>query len=63
VEGQQTYLSPQFTKILEVAQRLASSMKDDFVAQEHLLLALYKKEESVIQRELKNLITSNYFKK
>ncbi len=53
VEGQQVYLSQQFTKLLDFAQKLASSMKDEFVAQEHLLLALYKTDGNPIQQELK----------
>ncbi len=54
VEGAgQTYLSQELNRILVEAQRIASGMKDDFTAQEHLLLAVAQRASSALARELK----------
>jgi len=50
--AQGPYLANETTKILNNAQKIAAGMKDEYVSQEHLLLALYK-EEAVIGGELK----------
>ncbi len=53
VEGVQPHLSSSLNKILSDAQKTAKNMKDDFVSQEHILLAIYKEEENVLARELR----------
>ncbi len=47
------YVSNSLNKVLNQAQKIASGMKDEYVSQEHILLALYKEDNSVLTRELK----------
>ncbi len=53
VEGQGPFLSNALNKVLTQAQKVAQGMKDEYVSQEHILLALYRDEETVLSRELK----------
>ena len=54
IEGDhQAFLSNALNNVLRQAQKLAGGMKDEFVSQEHILLALYKEEETFLSRELK----------
>ncbi len=53
VEGGQPYLSDELNKIFSSAQKIAKQMKDDYVAQEHIFLALYKDENAFLSRQLK----------
>ncbi|MCK5081289.1 MAG: AAA family ATPase, partial [Candidatus Omnitrophica bacterium] len=50
--GAPPVLSNEASKILIDAQKIADGMKDDFVSQEHVFLAVFKKEDSVIAQEL-----------
>jgi ATP-dependent Clp protease ATP-binding subunit ClpB len=38
--GEDVYLSPEADKVMDAAERLAGSMKDDFISGEHLLLGI-----------------------
>jgi len=49
--GQGPFLSGATNKILTDAQRIAAGMKDEFVAQEHLLLAFLRDEKTLLSRE------------
>lgn len=51
--GQQPFLSSLANKVLAEAQKIALQMKDDYVSQEHIFLALYKEESTLISRALK----------
>lgn len=53
VEGAQPFLANSLNKVLTQAQKIATSMKDEYVSQEHIFLALYKEEETFLHRELK----------
>ncbi len=53
VEGQSPFLSQRFNAVLTQAQKLAVNMKDDYVSQEHVLLAMYEEANSFFSRELK----------
>ncbi|MCA9406853.1 MAG: AAA family ATPase, partial [Candidatus Omnitrophica bacterium] len=55
VEGSsaQPHLSQELAKILKDAQKMAASMKDEYVAQEHVFLALYKEEQTILHKVLK----------
>lgn len=50
----QPFLSQGLNKVLEEAQKIASAMKDEYVAQEHVLLAILKEDSGIINRELKS---------
>ena len=50
--GQQPFLSSTVNNILNESQKIASGMKDEFVSQEHILLALFKDRETILRREL-----------
>jgi len=53
VEGSgQPFLSTEAHEILDAAQKITSSMKDDFVSQEHLFLALFNQQGTVINKVL-----------
>ena len=51
--GSPPALSNEASKILTEAQKAAALMKDDFVSQEHVFLAVFEKEDTVIGRELR----------
>lgn len=48
----QAYLSPTLNRILDVAQREADAMKDEFVSTEHLLLGFFAAKECAATRAL-----------
>ncbi|MBU1996484.1 MAG: ATP-dependent chaperone ClpB [Candidatus Omnitrophica bacterium] len=52
--GTQPFLSNTLNNILNEAQRIASGMKDEFVALEHIFLALSQDENTVISKKLKS---------
>lgn len=52
--GQQPFLSIALNNVLTIAQQIASGMKDDFVALEHIFLALFQDEKTVIGSELRS---------
>ena len=49
----QPFLSSSLNKVLEEARKIATGMKDEYAAQEHILLAILK-EDGIISREFKN---------
>ena len=53
VEGQGPFLSQAVNKILTHSLKIASQMKDEYVAQEHILLALFKDNTSMLGRGLR----------
>jgi ATP-dependent Clp protease ATP-binding subunit ClpB len=60
IEGQAPYLSNPLTRLLGQAEKIASGMKDDYVSQEHILLALYRDPGTILAKEMKrNGITEN----
>ena len=52
--GQQPFLSSALNNVLTDAQRIASGMKDEFVALEHIFLALFQEENTIISKELRS---------
>jgi len=52
--GQQPFLSSALNNVLIDAQRIASGMKDEFVALEHIFLALFQEENTIISKELRS---------
>ncbi len=46
-ESNQPYLSPQTQKVLVTAENIAKQMKDEYVASEHLFLALLKEVNEI----------------
>jgi ATP-dependent Clp protease ATP-binding subunit ClpB len=62
--GQSSYLSDPLSRSLAQAQRIAASMKDDFVAQEHIFLALFHDHDTVLSSQLrKNGVSENDIKR
>lgn len=54
VEGAgQPFLSSDLNQILAQSQKIAQGMKDEFVTQEHILLALYQHKSTLVAGELK----------
>ncbi len=53
VEGQSPFLSDRLNRVLTQSQKTANGMKDEYVSQEHVLLALYKEEAGLLHKELK----------
>ena len=51
--GHQPFLSSSANKILSESQNIASRMKDEYVSQEHILLALFRDSASVLSLELR----------
>ncbi len=51
--GGQPFISQATNKVLIASEKIAKSMKDEYVSQEHLILALFKDESTVFSRELK----------
>ena len=51
--GGQPFISQVTNKVLISAEKIAKSMKDEYVSQEHLILALFKDESTIFSRELK----------
>ena len=49
---QKPHASPRLEKVLNQAQDLAASMKDEYVAQEHLLISLSREKNSVVANVL-----------
>ncbi len=49
----QPYLSARLSHVLQDAQDIAQTMRDEYVAQEHVLLALWKDDQGIVARELK----------
>lgn len=52
VQGQEPFISQRLNKILTDSQKIAAQMKDDFAAQEHILLALYRDQQTTISQEM-----------
>ena len=46
-ESAQVYMSPVLTKLCAHAEKIASSLKDEYVSTEHILLALAKSSDEV----------------
>jgi len=58
------YLSAEAEKVLNAADKLAKSMKDDYISVEHIFLALFDEGESAVQNLLARFgITKNGFLK
>jgi len=53
VEGGQPAFHQTLNKVLLDSQKIAKHMKDDYTAQEHIFLSLYKEETTVFHREFK----------
>ncbi|MDZ4242771.1 MAG: ATP-dependent chaperone ClpB [Candidatus Omnitrophota bacterium] len=53
VEGQGAFLSQTVSRVLSQSQKIASQMKDEFVSQEHILLALSQDGTTVLSQEIK----------
>jgi ATP-dependent Clp protease ATP-binding subunit ClpB len=51
--GSQPFLSEALTKILNQAEKIAGQMKDEYITQEHILLALFQDQKTVISQELR----------
>ncbi|OGX26387.1 MAG: ATP-dependent chaperone ClpB [Omnitrophica WOR_2 bacterium RIFCSPHIGHO2_02_FULL_48_11] len=51
--GGQPFLAQSLNKVLAQSQTIAAAMQDEYVSQEHILLALYKEEGTSLQRECK----------
>ncbi len=51
--GGQPHLSARLTRVLQNAQDIAKKMGDEYVAQEHVLLAIVKDEQSIIAKDFK----------
>jgi len=51
--GQKPFLSSLVNKVLNESQKIASQMKDEYVSQEHVFLALFKERETLLSQELK----------
>lgn len=51
--GGQPFLSNALNKVLRQAQKIAGDMRDEYVSQEHVFLALYKENETLLSKELK----------
>ncbi|MDE2027220.1 MAG: ATP-dependent chaperone ClpB, partial [Candidatus Omnitrophica bacterium] len=50
--GQGPHISPRLDAVLNAAQDLARSMKDEYVAQEHLFLSLSRERTGILHQEL-----------
>lgn len=53
VEGQSPFLSGRLNTILTESQKIALGMKDEYVSQEHVLLAMSQESQSLFSSELK----------
>lgn len=53
VEGQAPFFSSRLHNILAQSQKIAGGMKDEYVSQEHILLALYRDETTSVSQELR----------
>ncbi|HPN55974.1 MAG TPA: ATP-dependent chaperone ClpB [Candidatus Omnitrophota bacterium] len=53
VEGPPPFLSPEITKLLSQAVKVAGQMKDEYASQEHMLLVLYREGKNSLGRELR----------
>lgn len=53
VQGQEPFIAQRLNKILMDSQKIAAQMKDDFAAQEHILLALFRDQQTTISQELR----------
>ncbi len=51
--GQQSFLSNTTNRVLSEAQKTAKKMEDEYVSQEHILLALFKDDNTLLSQELK----------
>jgi len=51
--SQKPFLSSEVNKVLNEAQKIASQMKDDYVSQEHVFLALFKEQNTLLSQELR----------
>ncbi len=49
--GQQPFLSQKATQVLDDAQKMAAQMKDEYVSQEHVFLALVRDKSSLLSQE------------
>ena len=52
-EGQQPFLSNAVNKALTESKKIASQMKDEFISQEHVFLALFNEDDTLLSQELK----------
>jgi len=54
IEGaQQPFLSNTTNRILSESQKIANSMKDEYVSQEHIFLAIFKDQNTLLSQELR----------
>lgn len=53
--GENTYLSPQADKIFQSAEKMAKSMKDDYVSVEHIFLALFDYAEDNLKKVMEKI--------
>ncbi len=53
VEGASPYLSNNLNKVLSDAQKIAVGMKDDYVSQEHILLAIIRNRDTIVAKEFR----------
>ena len=53
VEGQAPFFSSRLHNILAQSQKIAGGMKDEYVSQEHILLAVYRDETTSVGQELR----------
>src|SRR6185503_5183729 len=51
--GQEPFLSNNLNAVFQEAERIAQKMKDQFIAQEHIFLALFNQKETLISEELR----------
>jgi ATP-dependent Clp protease ATP-binding subunit ClpB len=51
--GSQPFLSDSLNKILNQAEKIAAQMKDEYITQEHILLALFQDQKTILSQELK----------
>jgi ATP-dependent Clp protease ATP-binding subunit ClpB len=49
--AQQSFLSPEATRVLTEARKICSQMKDAYVSQEHVFLALIREQGSILGQE------------
>ncbi|MCR4336841.1 MAG: ATP-dependent Clp protease ATP-binding subunit, partial [Candidatus Omnitrophica bacterium] len=53
VEGQGAFLSQDLNRVLTQAQKIAAGMKDEYVSQEHILLALFEDPNNAFAQEIR----------
>lgn len=53
VEGQTPFLSNTLAQVLTAAQKIATSMGDEYVAEEHLLISLFRENTTLMSQEMR----------